>query len=76
MQHNGASVILSKPKLDSHATVCYNRYVKGGDNVKFMLDFSEELRTKVKVKAAEQKTSMNDLIIKAIQMYLAAKKGE
>jgi predicted HicB family RNase H-like nuclease len=44
--------------------------------VKFMLDFSEDLRTKVKVKAAEQKTSMNDLIIKAIQMYLAAKKGE
>lgn len=54
----------------------YNHYVKGGESVKFMLDFSEDLRTKVKVKAAEQKTSMNDLIIKAIQMYLAAKKGE
>lgn len=58
------------------AYLSYNHYVKGGENVKFMLDFSEDLRTKVKVKAAEQKTSMNDLIIKAIQMYLAAKKGE
>ena len=44
--------------------------------MKFMLDFSENLRTEVKVKAAEQKTSMNDLIVKAIQMYLKVSKGE
>lgn len=42
--------------------------------MKYMLDFSGELRTKIKLQAVEEKISMNDLIVKAVQLYLDALK--
>lgn len=44
--------------------------------MKYMLDLTQDLRTEIKVQAAKQGTSMNDLIVKAIQMYLEALKWE
>lgn len=44
--------------------------------MKFILDYGNDLRVEVKSQAAQEKISMNDLIIKAIKMYLAAVKGD
>ncbi|NCC88659.1 MAG: toxin-antitoxin system HicB family antitoxin [Clostridia bacterium] len=39
--------------------------------MKYMLDISNELRAEIKYQAANEKISMNDLITKAVQSYLA-----
>lgn len=44
--------------------------------MKYMLDFGGDLRTEIKKQALEEKISMNDLIVKAIQQYLKTVKGE
>lgn len=44
--------------------------------MKFILDYGNDLRVEVKSQAAQEKISMNDLIVKAIQQYLKIVKGE
>lgn len=44
--------------------------------MKFILDYGNDLRVKVKSQAAQEKISMNDLITKAIELYLKSIKEE
>lgn len=44
--------------------------------MKYMVDFDNNLRADVKYQAAQEKISMNDLIIKALEQYLKTVKGE
>ena len=38
--------------------------------MKYMLDLDNQLRSDIKYQASQEKTSMNDLIVKAVKKYL------
>ena len=42
--------------------------------MKYMLDLTQGLRTEIKIQAAKENRSMNELIVKAVEKYLATTK--
>lgn len=63
--------------LDRYYSLCYNgsKIGRGCLIMKYMLDFDNEMRAEVKKVAAQERISMNDLIVKAVGLYLE-KKGK